>query len=186
MTVQQLADELGLHVLRVLEVCRSSGVRAASARDQLSPTEADRVRAVVAGAAPPPPPTYAPPPPSFPPPSPPTYAQPAPACGSPPPHGAPAPGWGGPPPPYAVSRTSGNATGAFVCGILALCTPLPLVLGIVGLVLAHQGGKEIKASGGRLDGAGFVTAARVLSIISLVLWALWGVFFVLTLATSDG
>lgn len=98
------------------------------------------------------------------------------------------PGWGGPPqqqwggqpgygggyppvpPPYAyygAPPTDGKAIGALVSSIVAwvMC---PLVAAIVALVLASQSSRDIRNSGGRLQGEGFNTAARIISWINIV------------------
>lgn len=43
----------------------------------------------------------------------------------------------------------------------------PVVLAIVGLILASQSNREIAASGGRLDGQGLNTATKVISWVNI-------------------
>lgn len=155
MSVEDLAHELGLHVLRTLELCRSAGVRAGSGADRLTDAEADRVRALVrSGSAP---------------------------SG----HAVPPP----PPPPQFFGPRPGtdqaDAATALIMGILAMVVPLPFVFGIIGLVLASKASRAIVASGGYLGGEGKVTAARVLSIISLSIWGLLTFFFVIGVIVGD-
>lgn len=69
--------------------------------------------------------------------------------------------------PYAP-RTEGTAIAAFVVALVGLFV-CGVVTGIVALVLANNAQQKITASGGRLTGSGFVTAARVIAIISIVL-----------------
>lgn len=53
----------------------------------------------------------------------------------------------------------------------------PVVLHIVGLVLANQSLEAIRSSGGRLTGDGMANVARILSIVGLVLSAIGLVVF---------
>ena len=80
------------------------------------------------------------------------------------------------PPP--MPETDQKAVWALVSAIagFVIC---PLVLHIVGWVLANQSMEAIRASGGRLTGDGMAKAARILSIVGLVLSALGLLFFVL-------
>jgi uncharacterized protein DUF4190 len=75
---------------------------------------------------------------------------------------------------YGAAPTDGNATGALVCSILSFVV-CPVVLAIVGLVLASSAKKKIAASGGAIGGEGLANAATVISIINLALSAL--IFF---------
>lgn len=85
-----------------------------------------------------------------------------PAYGQPQPPGAP-PGWqaGG----YA-RPTEGKATAALVCSIISFVV-CPIVPAIIALVLAGQAQRSIAASGGWLQGADQVKAARIVSWIHL-------------------
>jgi uncharacterized membrane protein YphA (DoxX/SURF4 family) len=96
-------------------------------------------------------------------------------------------GWGGgpsgyPPSPYPAAaapyppsygptppRTDDKAVWSLVSAIagFVLC---PLVLHVVGLVLANQSLRDIRSSGGRLGGEGLASTARILSIVGLVLY----------------
>ena len=112
----------------------------------------------------------------MPPSSPPAWGTPPP----PPPPAAPS-GYGGPGAGYgygypAPAQTEGTAIGALVCAIVGLIV-CGVVLGVVGLVLANSAQQKIDASGGRLTGSGLVTAARVISIVDLVTWALFMLVF---------
>lgn len=81
------------------------------------------------------------------------------------------------PPPGQVPQTDSKAVWALVCAIggFFLC---PVVLHIVGWVLANQSLEAIRASGGWLTGDGLAKAAKILSIIGLVLSGLGLLFFV--------
>jgi purine-cytosine permease-like protein len=74
---------------------------------------------------------------------------------------------GGPGYQYAP-RTEGTAIGAFVVALVGifLCG---VVTGIIALVMANNAKQKIDASNGQLTGTGFVTAARVIAIVSIVL-----------------
>ncbi len=74
-------------------------------------------------------------------------------------------------PPPAAAPTEPKAVWALVCAIggFFVC---PLVLSIVGLVLANQSLAAIEASNGQLAGDGMAKVARILSIVGLVLMAL--------------
>ncbi len=153
------------------------------------------IGAMVDEPTPPPPDTQpaAPPPAPPPPPPPPTGAPPAPpAPGYAPPGYAP-PGYGEVPPPpppgYGTAgygapgydyapRTEGSAIAAFVVALVGLVV-CGVVTGIIALVLANNAQKKIAASGGRLTGSGFVTAARIIAIISIV-FSVLGIVFLIT------
>ena len=126
---------------------------------------------------------------------PPGYGGPPPGYGAPPPgYGAPPPGYGygAPPPPYGYGgyggygppQTDGKAIGAFVSSLVAwfLC---PIVAAIVALVLAGQSARAIRQSQGRVEGMGFVTAARVISWVNIVIFTLLFVFAFAGAATTD-
>lgn len=82
-------------------------------------------------------------------------------------------------------ETDSKAIWALVSSIAGffLC---PIILHVVGLVLANQSLETIRASQGRLTGDGLAKAARILAIVGLVLSALsiavLGFFLVLGLA----
>ncbi|TXH31819.1 MAG: hypothetical protein E6Q91_02420 [Actinobacteria bacterium] len=84
-----------------------------------------------------------------------------------------------PPPAYGYGQpqpqpqTSSDAIVALVLAILswAVC---PFVLAIVALIFASKASKAIAASNGWLDGAGMVTAARVIAWINIAI----GILFV--------
>jgi hypothetical protein len=76
------------------------------------------------------------------------------------------------PQPYQEGpRTDERAIWALVSAIagFVLC---PILLHVVGWVLANQSLKEIRSSGGRLVGDGIASTARVLSIVGLVLYGI--------------
>lgn len=65
----------------------------------------------------------------------------------------------------------------------------PIVLAIVGLVLANKGDKEIKASNGWQTGESLVKAARWLAWLNIIIYGLlfvgYIVFFVVLAATGS-
>jgi len=75
-------------------------------------------------------------------------------------------------PPYGFQpQTEQKAIWALVAA-LAGYVACPIVLHVVGWVLANQALRDIRASGGALTGEGMAQAARVLAIIGLVVFAL--------------
>jgi hypothetical protein len=86
-----------------------------------------------------------------------------------------------PPPP--APETDQKAVWALVSAIFGfiLC---PVVLHIVGWVLANQSLADIAASQGRLTGDGIAKAARIVSIVGLVLSALGVLFAILILVVG--
>jgi hypothetical protein len=77
------------------------------------------------------------------------------------------------PPGYSAyppaPQTDDKAVWALVSAIAGFLV-CPIVLHIVGLVLANQSLRAIRASGGRIGGDGIAGTARVLSIIGLVVY----------------
>jgi len=65
-----------------------------------------------------------------------------------------------------ATRTSSNAIVALVLSVAswAVC---PIVAAIVALVFASMASKEIDSSGGRIEGRGLVTAARIVAWINI-------------------
>ena len=96
--------------------------------------------------------------------------------GPPPAYGHPAygqPGYGAPPPGYghpypAGPQTDSTATAALVIAIVGIFICMP-VGAIVALVMANSAEKRIQASEGRLTGLELTRAARIISIVELVL-----------------
>jgi hypothetical protein len=91
----------------------------------------------------------------------------------PPGYGTPPPGYGPPPgtwgqPGYYAPTTDGKATAALILAIASFVF-CPFIPAIVAIVLAGQAARTIAESGGRVQGAGMVTAARVISWINIVL-----------------
>jgi hypothetical protein len=116
------------------------------------------------------PPTWPPPPPQEPPPPPGPTQQWNQQWGPPPaPGGYQQYGYPG----YAAPRrTEGNAIAALVCSLASLllfwwCVP---VVAVVALFLASSAKKNIRASGGALDGEGMATAATIISWIHIGLF----------------
>jgi len=100
--------------------------------------------------------------------------------------GGPYAGYAGPPPgygpvAYAAPRTDDKAVWSLVSAIAGfiLC---PIVLHIVGWVLANQSLRDIRSSQGRLTGDGIASSARILSIIGLVLYGLGAIIAIVVFA----
>ena len=99
----------------------------------------------------------------------------------------------GPASGYAAApvRTDDKAVWALVTSIVGfvLC---PILLHIIGWVLANQSLTTIRASGGTIGGEGIAKAARILSIVGIVLYVVIGLFLALFLvigliaATTSG
>ncbi|MGV1035541.1 MAG: hypothetical protein ACOYD0_00780 [Candidatus Nanopelagicales bacterium] len=110
--------------------------------------------------------------------------QPLPPSSPPPVGGAPAPqgsyaynpGYGGGVPQVPMPQTNNNALVGFVLALVSwfVC---PIVAAIVALVFASKGGKEIAASNGWQTGAGFVTAAKIIAWINIVVFILFGIVY---------
>lgn len=120
---------------------------------------------------------------------PPTYPAPAEYPAAYPPPAYPAPAY---PAQYAAApagpQTSSNAVVALILAIVswAVC---PIIPAIVALVLASSAAKEIAASGGRIQGSGLVTAARIVSWINIGVWAavlVVGAFFFVLAIVAGG
>jgi hypothetical protein len=77
-------------------------------------------------------------------------------------------------------QTSSDAIVALVLAILswAVC---PFVLAIVALVFASKASKAISASNGWLDGAGMVTAARIVAWLNIAFGILFFGFFIVAI-----
>ncbi len=100
-----------------------------------------------------------------------------------------------PPPAYSAvpaapagPQTSSNAIIALILAIVswAVC---PIIPAIVALVLASSAAKEIEASGGRVQGAGLVTASRIVSWVNIGLWSAMlviGAFFLVLAIVAGG
>ncbi|NQU37005.1 MAG: DUF4190 domain-containing protein [Actinobacteria bacterium] len=90
--------------------------------------------------------------------------------------------------PAAMPQTNTTAIIAFVLSIASwmIC---PIIAAIVALVFASKAKKEIEQSGGWQTGSGFVTAAKVISWINIVVMALfiafYVVFIVILIATGE-
>jgi len=71
--------------------------------------------------------------------------------------------------PYGSGLGTQTETKAIVALVLAIGSFLvfPIVPAIVALVLAGKARRDIDASGGRLTGAGLVTAAKVVAWVNL-------------------
>lgn len=108
-----------------------------------------------------------------------------------PPPGPPPPYGYGPPPPYGYGppgpqpQTDGTAITALVLSIASLMflftfflAPVGLVLAIVAVALCPSARRKIEGSGGAVTGEGLLTAAKIISWISIGLCALATVMFV--------
>lgn len=95
-----------------------------------------------------------------------------------------------PPPPAPVAPASPTSSNAIVALILAIASwaICPIVPAIVALVLAQSAQREIAAGQGRVQGAGLVTAAKIVSWINIGFWAALLVIggFVVLLAAVAG
>ncbi len=90
--------------------------------------------------------------------------------------------------PAATGQTSSNAIVALILAVIswAVC---PIIPAIVALVLASNAAKEIASSGGRVQGQGLVTAARIVSWVNIGVWAallVIGAFFLLLALVVGG
>ena len=85
------------------------------------------------------------------------------------------------PAPVAGPTTSTNAIIGLVLAIVSwvIC---PIIAAIVALVLAHSSDKEIKASGGRVDGAGLNTATRIIAWLNIGVSIVAGIVVVVLIA----
>jgi hypothetical protein len=115
----------------------------------------------------------------------------------PPPQQPPTQQWGPPPPgyqpygqygqpysgAYAPRRTEGNAIAALVLALVSLplliFCGLGVVTAILGLVFSHTAKRNIAASNGALEGAGMVTAARVISWVVIALGVVVGILLII-------
>jgi hypothetical protein len=71
------------------------------------------------------------------------------------------------PPP---AQTSNNAVVALILSVVSWVV-CPIIAAIVALVFANLAGKEIEASGGRVQGQGLVTASRWVAWINIGVFA---------------
>jgi hypothetical protein len=90
--------------------------------------------------------------------------------------------------PVPTGQTSSNAIVALILAVVswAVC---PIIPAIVALVLAASAAKEIAASGGRIQGQGLVTAARIVSWVNIGIWAavlVIGAFFLMLALVAGG
>jgi len=83
-----------------------------------------------------------------------------------------------------MRRTDGNAIAALVLSIVSFVF-CPVIPAIVALVLASSAKKNIRASGGTLEGESMATAAQVISGINIGL-AVAGFLLVLVVALAGG
>ena len=94
-----------------------------------------------------------------------------PAAGYAPPQGGYPPPQAGYPayPGYAAPPAAQTSTNAVVALVLAMAAWVvcPIVAAVVALIFAHQGDKEIAASGGRVSGQGLVTAAKWVAWVNI-------------------
>ena len=79
-----------------------------------------------------------------------------------------------------IRQTSSLAVTSLVAGILGW-TLLPLLGTIVAIITGHMARKEIRTSGGRLDGDGLAIGGLVLGWVSAVLWEVGVLVFFLFL-----
>lgn len=89
-------------------------------------------------------------------------------------------------PAAGAAQTSSNAIIALILAIVSWVV-CPVIPAVVALVLAHSAAKEIAASGGRIQGAGLVTASRIVSWINIGFFAavmVVGAFFLVLVAIA--
>ena len=79
-----------------------------------------------------------------------------------------------------IRQTSNLAVTSLVAGILGW-TLVPLLGTIVAIVTGHMARKEIRASGGRMDGDGLAIGGLVLGWVSAALWVVGVLVFFLFL-----
>lgn len=82
---------------------------------------------------------------------------------------------------YGPPQNSGKAVAALVFAIVSFAV-FPLIPAIVSLVLAGQAKRDIALSGGRLGGAGMVTAAKVVSWLNIALSVAFGALIAVVVA----
>lgn len=75
-------------------------------------------------------------------------------------------------------QTSSLAIASLVAGILGW-TLLPFIGTLVAIVTGHMARKEIRNSGGRLDGDGLALGGLILGWVSAALWLIGILVFVL-------
>lgn len=94
----------------------------------------------------------------------------------------------GQPDDAGVLRTDDTAVWALVASVAGFVV-CPIVLHVAGWALANRSLATIRASHGTVGGQGLATAARVLAVVGIVLYAvvaLLGVLVLVLLATSLG
>lgn len=82
-----------------------------------------------------------------------------------------------------------NAVAVLVLGICSLvinCYGIGFILAIIGLALASQGRKMYKENPTQYDGWGNLNAGFIMSIIGVVLGALWIIFWIIWVAIIGG
>ena len=79
-----------------------------------------------------------------------------------------------------IRQTSSLAVTSLAAGILGW-TLLPVLGTIVAIITGHMARKEIRTSGGRLDGDGLAIGGLVLGWVSAVLWVVGVLVFFLFL-----
>ncbi|MCR6684806.1 DUF4190 domain-containing protein [Pseudoxanthomonas sp.] len=79
-----------------------------------------------------------------------------------------------------IRQTSSLAVTSLVAGILGW-TLLPVLGTIVAIITGHMARKEIRTSGGRLDGDGLAIGGLILGWVSAVLWVVGVLVFFLFL-----
>jgi predicted Zn finger-like uncharacterized protein len=79
----------------------------------------------------------------------------------------------------------GLATASLICGIVSFCVGGP-ILGIVAVVMGHMAKRQIRESGGALEGDQNATIGLILGYIQIVLGCLLGAFWVTMLSKAGG
>ncbi|MCS6830760.1 MAG: DUF4190 domain-containing protein [bacterium] len=87
-----------------------------------------------------------------------------------------------PPTPRSAGTPSGEATAALVFGILGLiCCP---VFGIASLILGKQEMNRIEQGLSAVEGRGLAQAGYILGIVSLVIWILGSLFWIVAFSAA--
>lgn len=79
---------------------------------------------------------------------------------------------------YPIRQTNSNAVISLVAGILGW-TFLPFLGSIGAIIFGHMARTEIRRSNGQMDGDGLAVTGLVLGWISVALWLLGIILFVL-------
>ena len=73
-----------------------------------------------------------------------------------------------------------------ICSIVINCYGVGLILGIIGLALSSQGRRMYKENPTAYDGWGNLNAGFIMSIIGVVIGALWAFFWIFVVDIMGG